>query len=83
MATVFDVDAVDVVTEDETQVVGGLVIDETIDVMPPASGVIEVEVAGPKGDPGVQNVYAQSTNPATIPGEEWGPLQEGYIWLEI
>lgn len=45
----------------------------------PATGpeIVEVQVAGPQGPPGLQNVYIQETAP------DWGPEQEGFIWAEI
>lgn len=44
---------------------------------------VAVEVPGTQGPPGLQNVYTGLTDPSTIPGEEWGIEQKGYIWIEV
>ena len=49
----------------------------------PFSGpeIIEVQVAGPQGAPGLQNVYIQSNDPAVEFG--WGAEEEGFVWIQI
>ena len=41
----------------------------------------QVEVPGPQGPAGLQNVYVQANDPSAEYG--WGPEQEGFIWAQI
>jgi hypothetical protein len=49
----------------------------------PATGpeIVEVQVAGPQGPAGLQNVYVQENDPAVEFG--WGAEEEGFIWAQI
>ena len=80
MATVFDVDAISIEAEDETQVVSGIAIDETVTITPTPATIVQVTTEGPQGPPGLQNVYIQSNDPAVEFG--WGPEEEGFVWLQ-
>ena len=56
-------------------------IPETEIIVPATTQVVEVEVPGVQGPPGVQNVYIQENNPAVQYG--WGPEETGYVWIVI
>ena len=71
MATVYDVDNVEVFQEQ----------DSVLSFEVPATGEIGIMTPGPQGEPGVKNVYVQELNPAVQYG--WGPEQAGYIWIEV
>lgn len=43
--------------------------------------ILEVQVAGPQGPPGLQNVYIQSNDPAVEFG--WGAEEAGFVWIQI
>jgi hypothetical protein len=73
MATVYDVEQV-VVSQDDQALFSYSV---------PSGGAITMFTAGPQGAPGVQNVYTGLVNPATIPGQEWGMDEAGFIWIEV
>jgi hypothetical protein len=47
----------------------------------PGPEIIQIQVAGPQGAPGLQNVYVQENDPAVEFG--WGPEEEGFIWAQI
>lgn len=86
MSTVFDIETI---VADDTEInvehvpttitledaITPLVIDIEI---PNAIQVVTIEVPGPQGPPGVQNVYVQSTDPST----GWGVEEENYVWIE-
>lgn len=91
MSTVFDVTGITVSADVEIPVTINSVESVTIaDAMVTPTVTLEsdlmvsqidVEVPGPQGPPGVQNVYVGATNPATIPGQEWGAEEINYIWI--
>ena len=93
MSTVFDVTSVEVQADTNTVFAVDSVQSVTIsDDMTPVSVTVDatdvvsqvnVEVPGIQGPPGLQNVHVGLTNPATIPGEEWGMAEKGYIWIEV
>lgn len=45
------------------------------------SQIVEVQVAGPQGPPGLQNVYPQTNDPSVEFG--WGPEEAGFVWLQV
>lgn len=89
MSTVFDVDQISVAggssTSFQTSVTEVTIINafQTPSVSIEAqtsSPVVQVEVPGMQGPPGLKNVYVQSTSPAAEHG--WGEDEKGFIWIE-
>lgn len=82
MSTVWDVETI-TLDEGNPALAGNIV--DTIDISIADDGVesVTVEVPGPQGAPGLQNVYTGLTNPATVPGEEWGAEEKGFVWIEV
>lgn len=90
MSTVFDVTsivvdggtpaafdtAIDTVTISDVTTTPSVTISnpETVDV-------VNIEVPGMQGPPGLKNVYIQSENPATQYG--WGIEETNFIWIPI
>lgn len=51
--------------------------------VPTDISVVTISVPGLQGPPGAQNLYAQATDPSSVPGEEWGLSEKGYVWIEV
>ena len=90
MSSVFDIGSVQVDThpevvlgvvptnidiEMETDVTNIEIVDNT-DVE-----VVEVQVPGPQGPPGLKNVYIQENDPSVE--YDWGMEQAGYVWIQL
>ena len=78
MSTIFDIAQVTV--DDNLFDITGVSIGFSTTFPIVTTDSIIVEVPGLQGPPGLQNVYAQTANPATQYG--WGVEETGYIWLQ-
>ena len=88
MSTVFDVNALTVngsgTTSMGTSITDIVITDATIvpnvDIIVNSEvESIEVQVPGPQGPPGLQNVYVGPTDPSVLYG--WGPEETDFIWI--
>lgn len=78
MSTIFEVTSVTV--DDNLFNISGAAIGFNVTYPIETVDTVTVEVPGLQGPPGLQNVYAQTTNPAIQYG--WGVEETGYIWLQ-
>lgn len=71
MATIYDVDEVQVLQDDES----------LFSYAVPNNGTLNLVTEGPQGPAGDQRVFARLSNPALDFG--WGPEDAGKVWIEV
>lgn len=52
---------------------------------PATTNVVQVQVPGAQGPPGLQNVFVQSTDPSKDGSGNtiWGSAETNYIWIQV
>jgi hypothetical protein len=88
VSTIFDIDTI--VADETTINVGSVPTTITLqDSLTPmqvaltvntSPEIVAVEIPGPQGPPGLQNVYVQTTDPAVQ--YSWGAAEANYIWIQ-
>lgn len=81
MSTVFDVRQISATGADDVSFSTVTSVPLINLSVPNTISSIAINVPGPQGPRGVQNVFVSSANPAVANG--WGPAESGYIWIEV